>query len=379
MGSSFKIATIRGIPIRIHFSFLLVLPFLAFLFGQRFALAARLADLPPESITGNRWLWGLAVAVALFASVLVHELAHALYAQSKGGRVQSITLLMIGGVSQLTEPPKEARDEGIMAFMGPLTSLLIGGGCLGLYSLAGGLDSFNLRFAFFYLGQLNLILGFFNLLPAFPMDGGRILRSLLVKRQGPVRATRTAATVGKVMAILFAVLGLMSFNIILLLIAYFIYVGASAESRQVLIKAVLGRLHVRDLLVTWLAPVDAGASVEEATARMLRERRLAFPVVEDGKAAGVVTRAAVQGVEPGRRQAVSVREIARPAPPVSPDDQVWDAFRTMGELDLPLLPVVQGGLFVGIISQLDVLRALELSELERPGVLPYGPRRESPV
>ena len=378
MGSAFKIATIRGIPIRIHFSFLLVLPFLAFLFGQRFAMAARLAGFPPEAVTGSPWLWGLVVALLLFLSVLVHELAHALYAQRKGGRVQSITLLMIGGVSQLTEPPKKARDEGMMAFMGPLTSLLIGAGCLGLYRLLAGLDSFNLRFAFFYLGQLNLILGIFNLLPAFPMDGGRILRSLLVKRQGPVRATRIAATVGKVMAILFAMLGLLSFNIILLLIAYFIYVGATAESRQVLIKAVLGRLHVRDLLVTWLAPLEASATVEEAAARMVRERRLAFPVLDVGRVAGVVTRPAVQRVEAERRAMVRVREIVRATPAVSLDDQVWDAFRTMAELDLPLLPVVEGGAFAGIISQLDILRAMELSELERPERWPYG-RRESPV
>ncbi|HZI06784.1 MAG TPA: site-2 protease family protein, partial [Archangium sp.] len=196
MRGAFQIASLRGIPIRVHYSFLLVLPFLAWLFGQAFRAAAVAADVPPAALRGHPVLWGLGLAVALFLAVLVHELAHSLYALRKGGEVSDITLLMIGGVSRITRMPEGPRHEALMALAGPVTSLVLGGLFLGVHGLLEGARSFNLRFAFFYLGSLNIFLGIFNLLPAFPMDGGRILRALLTGRLGRVRATQTAGLIG---------------------------------------------------------------------------------------------------------------------------------------------------------------------------------------
>jgi len=168
------------------------------------------------------------VAIALFACVLVHELAHSLYALRKGGRVRDITLLMVGGVSQMSEPPKEVKHEAIMALAGPLVSFALGAE-FHLLRLLADHASFNLRFALFYLGILNLALGAFNLLPAFPMDGGRILRAVLATRMGLVQATRTAAKVGKVFAVVFGVLGVLTINMLLVLIAFFMFIGAEGE------------------------------------------------------------------------------------------------------------------------------------------------------
>src|SRR5712671_4852831 len=249
MGSAIRLGRIAGIPVQIHFSFLLALPLLAYLFAQQFVAAAQLVGIPQGRIGGDRYLWGLAVALALFASVLLHELAHSLYARRTGTRVSAITLLMIGGVSQIEDSPRRPRDEAIMALLGPLTSLAIAGILrAALLAVPRDAELFELRFVLGLTSYLNLTLGVFNLLPAFPMDGGRVLRALLVRRLGFLRATWTASRVGKAFAVIFAVLGLLSGNLILLVIAWFVYLGAQQEMAQVEAKEVLGSIRVADLL-----------------------------------------------------------------------------------------------------------------------------------
>src|SRR5262249_35470501 len=153
---------------------------------------------PEARIGGDRLLWGLAVALALFASVLLHELAHSLYSRRTGARVSAITLLMIGGVSQIEDVPRRPLHEATMALRGPLTSLAIAA-VLGaaLLVVPRDMELFEVRFLLGFTSYLNLTLGVFNLLPAFPMDGGRVLRALLVKRLGFLRATRAASRVGQ--------------------------------------------------------------------------------------------------------------------------------------------------------------------------------------
>ncbi|MGZ3457892.1 MAG: CBS domain-containing protein [Archangium sp.] len=379
MRGAFKIITLRGIPIRVHYSFLLVLPFLAWLFSQAFRSAAEAADVPAESLRGHPLLWGLGLAVALFLSVLVHELAHSFYALRKGGQVSDITLLMIGGVSRITRMPDGSRQEALMALAGPATSLMLGGLFLIGYVLLEGARSFNLRFAVFYLGDLNVFLGLFNLLPAFPMDGGRVLRALLTGRLGRVRATQVAGVFGKGFAVLFGVLGLFSGNFILLIIAAFVFMGAESESREVLVQSLLNRVHVGELMVARTAAVEAEDSLEEVAARLQAERRRALPVVEGGRVVGLVTLGAVRQVPAPRRAQVRVREVSQPVPELSPEATAWQALREMGQRRLPQLPVVRDGLLVGTVTQDDVMRGMELRELEDTnlrGPWGLGPPRE---
>jgi Zn-dependent protease/CBS domain-containing protein len=365
-GGSIRIGSVRGIPIRIHVTFLLILPFLAIGFGRVYTEAARAADIPPEQLGGSPFLWGLVVALALFLCVLVHELAHSLYALRAGGRVRDITLLMIGGVSQIAEPPKGNRAEAVMALVGPLASLALGGLFYLVYLAVRDTSLFNLRFAMFHLVYLNVVLGVFNLLPAFPMDGGRILRGLLADRLGVLRATRLAARAGKVFAVLFAILGFLSANFLLIAVAFFVYLGADAESRAVLVKALLGHIRVRDLLGAGAPPppVDPATTVFEVGERMIRDRRLAFPVVDGAGVLGVVGLEAVKRVGPEDRTRLRVADVLHRVSPVDANDDASRAMRAFAEAKTPFVPVTENGRVVGVLSQGDVARALELRELQ---------------
>ena len=360
----FRVGTIKGIPIRVHYSFLLILPFLAYQFGLLFRSAASHADVPPEMLQGNPFVWGLGLALALFVSVLIHELAHSLYALKKGGQVRDITLLMIGGVSSLSSPPKTTRQEAVMAFVGPLTSLGLAAVFYAANRAIAGLESFNLQFALFYLAEMNLFLGLFNLLPAFPMDGGRVARALLTERYGMLRATQIAAGLGKAFAVLFGILGLFSFNIILIIIAFFIFLGAEGESRSVLIKAMLGHVRVRDLMSPGYGSVSPTVSVYDAAEQMLRDRRLAFPVVDSDRVVGLLTESAVEKVPPNERKLTPVIKLMQNVETVGSDDDLGRALQLMGTGDVALLPVIQEGTMIAVLQRSDVMRGLKLQELE---------------
>lgn len=358
-----RLGSIRGIPIRLHPTFLVVVPFLAWAFGGSFAAAARLAGVPPEAVTGPRWAWGLAIALALFASVLVHELAHALYALANGGAVRSITLMMIGGVTEVARPPRGPAREAVMALAGPLTSVALGGVLFLGFWAARDLPSPTARFALFYVAQLNLFLGLFNLVPAFPMDGGRILRGVLATRLGLARATRVAAIVGRAFALLFAAAGVATGNLLLAAIGVFVFLGAGAEARAVALRDVLGDLRVSDLMARRV-PVVLGSETADAVAeRMVRERRLSFPVVEGEDVAGEVTFEAVSRIPPAERRTTPVRQVMAPAAVVSPGDRVAEALERFPGPDGELA-VRDGGRLVGTLSRAEVARVVRLRQLE---------------
>lgn len=361
-GGSVRVASVAGIPIRIHVTFLIVLPFIALGVARQLAAVARAANVPAGQLRGSPYLWGLGIALALFLSILVHELAHALYAIRTGGRVRDITLIMIGGVSQVSELPKTGRHEAIMALVGPVTSLVLGGLFYLLYRSVSGTSQLDLRFALFQLSYLNVALGLFNLLPAFPMDGGRILRGALAQRWGELRATHVAATAGKVFAVLFAIVGFVSANLLLMVIAFFVYVGAEAENRGVLVKALLGHIHVRDLISPHPETVDSLTSIYELGERMLHERRLAFAVVQGSDVVGVVTLEDASRVPLDDRSRVRVADICRRVAPLDAGDDAAKALRSLSEAGV--VPVVEHGALLGVLSQSDVLRALQLRELE---------------
>jgi len=223
---SVTIFRVWGIPVRLHFSLLLFLPYAAYVTSYQFANIANAAGIDPHELAAPPFVWGIFLAIGLFVSIFLHELAHTAVARRSGARVQAITLMMLGGVSELKQDVRPER-EAFMAFAGPLISLAI--------ALVSYLLFYFIAFppglgiALFVFSLTNLGLGLFNLLPAFPMDGGRVLRGLLVKPLGPHRATRVATTIGKWMAVAFAVVGLFTFNVLLILIAGFVYMGAAAE------------------------------------------------------------------------------------------------------------------------------------------------------
>ncbi|MCP3144267.1 site-2 protease family protein [Pyxidicoccus xibeiensis] len=358
---SLQVGSFRGIPIRVHFTLLLILPVLAFMFGGAFREAARMAEVPPERLLGSPALWGLGVAVGLFASVLVHELAHTVYALWRGGRVRAITLMMVGGVSELTEAPPRPKDEALMALVGPLTSIFLAVVFGGVTVLLQDTRSFNLQFACFYLASLNMFLGVFNLLPAFPMDGGRIVRAALTGRLGPVRATRVASGLGRGMAVLFGLYGALVLNPFLVVIAVFIYAGAEGEARQVRMKATLERVPVSLLMTPGLVGVDVAASLWEAMWALRREKKVVLPVTEGGRPVGWLWLEPVREVPEEERATFTPRELMRPAAVVGVDENAWTALRRMAEHEVPQLAVVAAdGTLAGTLDLSDVQRGLAL-------------------
>jgi Zn-dependent protease len=378
---AFQVGSFRGIPIRIHYSLILVMPLLALMFGGVVRRAAQVAEVPAELLGGSSILWGLGVAVGLFASVLVHELAHVIYALRTGGKVQGITLMIVGGVSEVTELPQRSRDEALMALVGPLTSMALGGVLFAAAWLLPDTSSFSPRFALTYLASLNLFLGFFNLVPAFPMDGGRILRGVLAGRMGMVRATRVAAVVGKGFAFLFFAVGLFTFNPFLAFIGFLVFTGAQGESRQVLLRSVLEKLRVEQVMSPRFHGVEVDTPLEEALGDLRRARRLALPATENDKPLGWVVLGDVMQVPELERPGRVVREHVRLAVVVTPGQDAWSAMQRMVEAQPPLLLVLEEGRLVGTVDANDFNAAVALhlgSTEDRGGGWPRW-RQERPA
>jgi Zn-dependent protease/predicted transcriptional regulator len=362
MRGAIQIGAVRGIPIRVHWTFLLVLPLLAALFARNWQEAAEISGVSPGAVRLAPWIWGLFVALGLFASVLLHELAHSLYALRAGQRVRGIVLLMIGGISEIVDPPRRPGQEAMMAVVGPLTSLALGGLLvLGGSNVRGFAD---LSFALVLLGELNLVLGVFNLLPAFPMDGGRILRATLTPALGAVHATRVATLVGKVFAGMFAVFGLLSGNLLLLLVGFFVWMGASAEGAQLALRESLCDQPVRGFMAPPSPAVDTRDTLDVAAARMREARRLMLPVLDGELVRGVLTLDALRRVPSARWTHTTVSQVNLPVPTVSPGDDGFTVLTRLRGIGLAELPVVEEGRLVGSVSEGELLRAARMHELD---------------
>ena len=231
MQSPLKIGNIMGIPIKLDTSLLLALPISAY-FSAINSQPFGFAEVEPPIV---KYALSALSAIFLFTSVLLHELAHSYFAKRYGVSIDSITLLLFGGVASM-EIPKRPGQEVKIAFAGPLTSLIIGSICLFTYSFIispnPALSQNSVYLIIWVIGSMNLVLGVFNLLPAFPMDGGRMLRSLFAMKMSYVKATHNAASIGKLVAILMVIYGIYISDLWLPLVALYIYGGASNEDRS---------------------------------------------------------------------------------------------------------------------------------------------------
>ncbi|ELZ12302.1 peptidase M50 [Halovivax asiaticus JCM 14624] len=378
MWKSFRIGSLFGIPIKLDVTFLLILPVFAVLIGRQIEDAAGIfnevlgAEIQIAALTGGLtpYLWGLVAAVGLFAGVVLHELGHSLTAQRFGYPIDSITLWLLGGVASLTDMPENWRQEFAIAIAGPTVSMLLGIGSFALFQLLP-FGWAGLRFTFAYLAILNVVLAVFNLLPAFPMDGGRVLRALLARNQPYAKATRQAATVGKFFAVLMGLFGLFAWNPLLIAVALFVYIAASGESQQVTMKAAFQDVTVADIMTPAdrLQTVGIDTSVEELVQRMFQERHTAYPVLDGGRLVGIATLSDARNVKPVEREAYTVEEIMRNEPPtVEPAADVMGAIEQMRGENVGQLLVVtpdagwnaDGSELIGIISRSDVMTALDV-------------------
>ncbi len=361
MKSSLEIGSVMGIPIKLHITFLLVLPMFAYVFAinpQPFGFEG---VEPPIT----KYALSTLAAILLFVSILLHELAHSYLAKRYGVNIESITLFLFGGVSAMEEMPRKPGQEAKMASAGPLTSLVIGFICLFIYRYlisSNPVLSQNPAYLIFWiLGSMNIVLGVFNLLPAFPMDGGRVLRSFYARRMSYVKATQSAASVGKFFAILMAIFGILVGNLWFPLIALFIYVGASEEERSTQTEVALENIMVKDIMTKNVVAVSPSMSVEDLVHFMFEKKHMGYPVMEGGNLKGVVTFTDIERVPYLERPVALVSDImTKNVISVPSNARASDVLKVISSKNIGRVMVVDNGLLVGILSRTDLVRILKL-------------------
>jgi len=372
----FRIGSAFGIPINVDLTFLLVLPLFAWAIGSQIGLYAGLVNdlwgssIPVDTLTGSTEVsltLGLVAALGLFVGVVLHELGHSLMAMRYGFPISSITLWIFGGIAQLDEMPEDWRQELFIAIAGPAVSVALGVVSYAAFLAVPAGESLAVAAAQFVLGYLalmNVVLAGFNLLPGFPMDGGRVLRALLNRTRPYARATEIAAEVGKVFAILLGLFGLFGGGgLFLVAIAFFIYIGAASEAQQTTMRAAFEGVTVADVMTPAdrVTTVGADGSVADLIETMFRERHTGYPVERDGEVVGLVTLEDARAVREVERDAYRVAEVmSTEIYTVAPDDDVMTALEELDSHAVGRLLVMDGDEFVGLLTRTDIMSALSI-------------------
>jgi len=341
---SFEVTRLFGIPLRIHVTFLLLLLFVAMGGGPATEGASPL----------NR----VVTVVLVFACVVVHELAHSLTAMRFGVNVRAIVLLPIGGVSQMQEMPEDPVQEIKVSVVGPATSLLLAAVFFVLASAAGEdvTPRDAARFTIFgpnlltNLFWINLALGLFNILPAFPMDGGRVLRGILATRMDHTKATRLAVEIGQAIAILMFFLGVF-YNWFLALIAIFIYLGAEGEEHITMLRATLRKVPVSRAMLTSIDTVSPGDSLRSVVERACHTLQADFPVVEGDNVVGLLPKEVIFPAIHEKPAETPVSEIMKKEfLSATRRDTLDHVFQKMQGQGVSLVPIIEEGKLIGMIN-----------------------------
>jgi Zn-dependent protease/CBS domain-containing protein len=373
MAAALRIGRIFGIPIYLHLTFLIIVPLFIYLFSAPPNLVKVLGvplsfnDLP--AALWVKYFFGTLATVFFFVTILAHEIAHSYLAQKYGVAIKSITLMIFGGVSQMEDVPRKDGQEWRMAVAGPMTSLVIGVGAyvawLGLKDIANPpvwLAGTTILLGL--MGIYNLLLAGFNLIPAFPMDGGRVLRSLLAERMPFLEATRRAARIGRYFAIGMALFGIF-FNFFFIVIALFVYIAATEEEQATAISESLQGVTVGKLMSASVEVVHPDTTIEQLHDLMLSTKHMGFPVVDRGLV-GIVTLTDTHKIPKERLAHAKVVDImTRDVVTVPPDMDAAKALHVMSEKKISRLVVVQGRDIVGIVTQKDFLRAVNVLAVQK--------------
>ncbi|SFK70484.1 Zn-dependent protease (includes SpoIVFB) [Halogranum rubrum] len=369
---SYTVGRIWDIPIRVNISLLLFLPILAWLIGsgQQIALYTglinRFAPVPLDVAVLRAgvvpWVIGVTAALGLFVGVLLHELGHSWVARRYDLETVSITLWVFGGLARFDAIPRAWNREFWIAIAGPVTSVLVGLCCAALVRVVPSRFPV-VVFVFGWLAVVNVTLAVFNLLPAFPMDGGRILRALLARSRPYGVATRIAARIGVTFALVFAVVGVLAFNPVLILVALFVYGAATAETRLSLLDDLLEGSTVADVMDTSVETLSVDDTVSTFVDLMMRRHRTAFPVVDEGAVVGLVTLDDLRAQPRTDEWTTLVGDVM--GPPPMRVDAAADAFDTLAELgeqNADYALVEADGRIVGTVSQESFLAAVEIRQ-----------------
>jgi stage IV sporulation protein FB len=337
MAWSFPIARIAGTVVKVHVTFLLLLAV--------FLVAGGVA--------------AVIMILAIFACVVAHEFGHVAMARRFGVRTPDVILLPIGGLARLERMPEEPRQELLIALAGPAVTLLLAAIFYAVLRAGGAAPPLlpSLRVAgdslLSDLYRINVLLLLFNLIPAFPMDGGRVLRAILAARQGLARATRIAASVGQLLAFGLGFAALMTGDMLLLLIAFFVFLGAGAEAAAVETRAAGLGLTVRDMMVTDFRTLPAWATLRDAAELLVASDQREFPVVDNtGSVEGILTRDdLVKGLSQKGADALARSALQAPSPPVAAGLSFEVALATLQSSGRSALPVIENGQLIGMLTK----------------------------
>ncbi|MEK7353140.1 MAG: site-2 protease family protein [Chloroflexota bacterium] len=364
MKSSFRLFRIAGIDIGIHYTWFFIFLLVTWSLAQGY-----FPELYPKWETLAYWIMGALTAIMLFVSVLIHEMAHSLVARARGMSVNSITLFLFGGVSNLQEEPKQPGAEFVMAIVGPLTSLALSGIFWGLSkvlnteSMLGGLVG--------YLALINLILAIFNLLPGFPLDGGRVLRSIIWASTGSLtKATNVAALTGR-----FFGWGLITYGVIQALsgnlgglwtafIGWFLNNAADVNRKEVTLREHFSNIKVKEVMGVYGETITPDTSVEQVVTGILhRKYDRAVPVCQNGQLLGIITMTDIKGLPKDKWATTPVEQIMTHSPlyTVTAEDTVKTALDLLTEHDINQVIISQQRQCSGILKRADIINYLQLS------------------
>jgi len=384
MRSNIKLGRISGIEIGLHYSWFIIATLIFFSIGERFR------HVNPDWSSGEIWSAALFTAALFFVSLLLHELAHSLVAQARGLKVQAITLFALGGVSQIQDDATDAKTEFWVAIAGPLASLAIGFGCLGIALGLGWQRLTEPRTTatgiLVWLGYINIALAVFNMIPGYPLDGGRVLRAIVwwVTKNAD-RSTRIAAQVGEFVAFLFILDGIWKFfsgagfgGLWIAFIGWFLMDAAKASYAQVETTAALRGVRVADVMSRDCITVNRGMSLREfVDVYLLSSAQRCFAIEDQGRLVGLITPRDVGAIPRDRWGQVTVSEAMRPLQElhiVAPDTPVLDALKLVVRNDVNQLPVVANGALQGVVSRSQLVQLMRVrSELRLPAA--YSPPR----
>jgi Zn-dependent protease/CBS domain-containing protein len=395
MASGINLGRIFGINIHLDWSWVFI-----FVLVTWNLAASVFPGMHPDWSPGLNWALGIIAAILFFASVLAHELAHSLVAVSHGLPVRRITMFLFGGVSNITKEPTSPGVEFIMAIVGPLTSIALGGLFLAIGLLSGGINLLAalrnpvltashlspIATMLFWLGPINIILGLFNLIPGFPLDGGRVLRSILWGISQNLRlATRWASWIGQFVAWIFIITGIaMVFGLSLPLfgtgfvsglwmafIGWFLNNAAVQSYQQVVIQDVLEGIPVSRLMQREPVAVHPDMSISQLVdGYIMQSDERSFPVMNDTQLVGLVSLEDIRKIPRSNWDTTQVSQIMTPSDKievVTPREDATQALDALNRRDVRQLPVIQDGHLVGMIRRRDILRWLQLQSEVHPG------------
>ena len=380
---SLQIGKVMGIPIQLHVTFLFILILFIYYFAViEISIGTMVLGFDGMNISLiEKLILSTIASILFFSTILLHELSHSFVAKRNGMNIQSITLFVFGGVAQMEEIPRNPKLELKMAAAGPALSLAIGLLTYAFYVYFGPVEvaevGMNAKNALLIIAGIisvyNVFLGVFNLLPAFPMDGGRVLRALLALWLPYMDATRMAVSIGKSFALIMGLIGLFTnpVNIILILIALFVFYGAKGEERETFFAISLEGIRVKDVMtpIQDLIYVPPDWTISQLVDVMFRFKHMGYPVQEDmdKPPLGIVTFEDVQKVPQQEQDTVQVKDImTKEIISVSTENEAYQALQTIAKNNIGRLLVIQDNKIKGIITMKDIMRNMQFKHMYMP-------------